>query len=322
MTPLYRKTYSAATLASQYPPVWKHPNKLTAFEFACPPDIRHEGSVTVSRWSSMPLPAEATSADPAVKLRPDFFTYESPPTGEFHWHLNFANYNLFSSYAGALFAQDEMQVLEHPLLASVRQALLADKLSTLVVDNMQPVPILISGVPRRMRFATEANAAELRPGGLYGRAFASAPVAALRRAVKRIDPPTASNILAIEAPVGGYGPYTTVTLRFILETAYTGFRAALLETADLAGASRAVIHTGFWGCGAYGGNRTIMTMLQLLAARLARVPSLVFHSGDEAGNESFTTAAGIYAGLKATSVESLLTEMERMGYSWGTSDGN
>lgn len=54
------------------------------------------------------------------------------------WHVNFADYNLFGYYGGNLFAQDEMQVqsrrhallshsmqvMEHPSLGSIREALL------------------------------------------------------------------------------------------------------------------------------------------------------------------------------------------------------
>ena len=32
----------------------------------------------------------------------------------------------------------------------------------------------------------------------------------------------------------------------------------------------AKVRTGFWGCGAFGGNRTLMTLLQLLADRASQ----------------------------------------------------
>lgn len=38
------------------------------------------------------------------------------------------------------------------------------------------------------------------------------------------------------------------------------------------------IHTGWFGCGAYGGNRTIMIILQILAARMAGITKLTFHT--------------------------------------------
>jgi hypothetical protein len=39
------------------------------------------------------------------------------------WHINFADKHLFGYYGGGLFAQDEMQTAEMPILASVREAL-------------------------------------------------------------------------------------------------------------------------------------------------------------------------------------------------------
>lgn len=44
------------------------------------------------------------------------------------------------------------------------------------------------------------------------------------------------------------------------------------------------IHTGYWGCGAYGGNREPMPLLQLIAACESKFVTLVFHSrADDAG---------------------------------------
>lgn len=42
-------------------------------------------------------------------------------------YVNFADPNMFVAYAGPLFAQDEIQVMEHPTLASVREYLLDKK---------------------------------------------------------------------------------------------------------------------------------------------------------------------------------------------------
>jgi Poly (ADP-ribose) glycohydrolase (PARG) len=42
------------------------------------------------------------------------------------------------------------------------------------------------------------------------------------------------------------------------------------------------VHTGYWGCGAFGGNRVLMALLQVLAAGSAGLDQLVFHVGDPA----------------------------------------
>jgi hypothetical protein len=51
------------------------------------------------------------------------------------WYLNFAHYNLFCAYGGSLFAQDEMQVAEHPPLCSLREALLDSNIKPLTVES-------------------------------------------------------------------------------------------------------------------------------------------------------------------------------------------
>jgi hypothetical protein len=47
-------------------------------------------------------------------------------------------------------------------------------------------------------------------------------------------------------------------IEFVLATAFTGFSAARLESARLNPSPVVAIHTGFWGCGAFGGNRVLM----------------------------------------------------------------
>ncbi len=116
-----------------------------------------------------------------------------------------------------------------------------------------------------------------RPRGLYGNAFARASQAAIRNACQRVTPPTISNILALEAPPGGYGTYRSgiITLflgwpccvwyllccdcpdeiLFILRTAYSGYRAAVIESFGMAKEKGefvppfVVMHTGNWGTG-------------------------------------------------------------------------
>ena len=50
----------------------------------------------------------------------------------------------------------------------------------------------------------------------------------------------------------------------MLASAYSGFLAARLESAG----APTVVHTGYWGCGAFGRNRELRAMLQVLAARV------------------------------------------------------
>jgi hypothetical protein len=189
------------------------------------------------------------------------------------------------------------------------------------VDEDGPTPILVMGAERRCRVATERNAEEGRPRGLYGNAFAAAPAEAVRRATTPIDPPTVTNLIAMAAPWGGRGRYTAAEIERVLTTAYTGFRAAVLQT----GPAPPTVRTGFWGCGAFGGNRVLMAMLQIVAGRMAGVERLVFHTFDEAGNAAFDAARrSLDEVMNESSIETraLVDRIAAKGFEWGVSDGN
>ncbi len=100
--------------------------------------------------------------------------FDYKPTEEIdvvEWHMNFANCDIFAYYHSSLLAQDELQVLECPQLASLReylvqqnkyQALNIKKFNTNVVENNLPYPILISNVERVV---------DLNTTNLYGKKF-------------------------------------------------------------------------------------------------------------------------------------------------------
>ena len=100
-----------------------------------------------------------------------------------------------------------------------------------------------------------------------------------------------------------------------LTTAFTGFVAAGFEVGN-----GVRIHGGFWGCGAFGGNRVLMIAVQILAARLAGV-GIVFHHGEHSGEEACEESIALaetWKGTTAETVDRLVAE----GFEWGTSDGN
>lgn len=275
----------------------------------------------------MPLPetARRERTRPAFELREDYFTYESPPQGRVDWHLNFAHYDLFCAYGGPLFAQDEMQVTEHPALASLRHALIDSGIDPLTVENGVATPVLIMGVERRCIVTTDVNSAEGRPAGLYGNSFSLADEDVIRRATRVVDPPTISNIIAMEAPACGAGRYTREQIKSVLSTTVTGFRAAVCESQERFSSDvRTAIHTGYWGCGAYGGNRELMPLLQLIAACCTGLDRLIFHTGsDNFGYDcGLDTLEKIMPADHDVNTEELISRIEGMGYEWGVSDGN
>ena len=329
--PTTRLTFDAATLMREHPPQFRHRNKQAVFEIACPPGGRRGGgTIDYTRWKAMTPPRNVDAkATTVIESREDGYDYvpTDTPAPAVEWHVNFADPHLFVAYGSGLYAQDEMQVTEHPVLGALREGLDDSGEVAQTVEKGRPTPILVRGAERRVVVATDANAVEGRPAGLYGNRFAAAPVDVVRRAARAIDPPTITNLIAMAAPVGGPGRYTLEEIEQVLTTAYTGFAAAVLESEEAAGRdARTVIHTGFWGCGAFGGNRTLMPILQMLAARLAGVERFVFHTFDAAGTARFAEARRIlqdeHSKAGNDDVADFLRRLDRMGFQWGVGDGN
>jgi hypothetical protein len=320
---LHHQIFNAQELMQTSPPQFSMARKKAVYQIACPERSVHAGQIQFSRYSALSLPENfPTPTITACEARPDFFTYDSriPEKEGEEWHLNFAHSDLFCAYNSPLLAQDELQVLEHPALGAVREYFVKRDLLCNTVENGVPTPILIRGVERRCRIDTSPNAKAGRPNGLYGNQFAHASMEAIEAAVTPIIPPTRSNILAMEAPPGGYGIYTTEQITYILQIAFTGFSAVVYEANSLP----VTIHTGFWGCGAYGGNRVLMTILQTLAAELAGVNNLVFHTGDIPGLSSYQDAQNFLRHEKenANNAPELIDLLQAGNFRWGLSDGN
>ena len=324
--PIARQTFELAELTAQFPPRFQNKNKAAVFQIACPPGLVQTGSLTFSRWPEQRLPAVLPQKDTTLEPRADVYGYETPDGKRTEWYVNFADENLFFVYGGGLLAQDELQVAEHPALAALREALIAKKIDAFTVAEARPTPVLVAGVPRRCRLLLNPDSAQGRPHGLYGNNFAEAEIEAVRKATVALDPPAISNIIAIAAPSGGSGEYEAAEIEFILATAYTGFRAAVLESQRMGGVGggEVVIHTGFWGCGAFGGNRELMATLQILAASLAGVNRLVFHTFDAAGMERLEAARRVLTKITPgeNTLAGLIERITARKYRWGVSDGN
>ncbi|MBK6408009.1 MAG: hypothetical protein IPF66_25175 [Holophagales bacterium] len=220
--PMERREFAAQRLVEEHPPVLRSPNKKVVHEIACPPGSFQRGTLVYSRWAAMPLP-ESFAPDRAVEhvLRhAGFYDYRpvlSAP-GAIEWHVNFADPHLFFAYGSPLFAQDEIQVAEHPILGSLRKRCRP----TAPPPDRRAGPADTGpggGVERRCHVATDPNPADGRPRGLYGNEFARAPAEVVRRATKRIEPPTTTNVIAMAAPSGGYGRYSGEQIAHVLTTA-------------------------------------------------------------------------------------------------------
>jgi hypothetical protein len=321
---LLRRRYDPAELLAAHPPRIHHPHKQLVFELACPARAAHAGAIELTRWAAAPLPPAVALAWTDIVAVSGHYDYE---TRDATWHVNFADTRLFFAYGSALLAQDELQAAEHPLLGSLCEALLAEGQPALTVDGATPTPVLVAGVERRCEIATAPDPGAGRPLGLYGNRFAAASRDIVRAAVRVLDPPTITNLIAIAAPDGGSGPYRPEELKHVIVTAYTGFAAAISESHRRWPGAPVEVRTGFWGCGAFGGNRRAMTLLQVLAARLAAVDRLRFYVFDEGGHANFRAGMAdlerVLAGGRAGHpIPEVIERIAELGYEWGTGDGN
>jgi hypothetical protein len=311
--PLYRLSFDADRLFREHPPVLRHPNKIAVLEIACPPGSRLRGSIEVTRWPAVEGALPQRSREFHATVTPGFYDYA--PIGEpepcLEWHVNFADPELFVAYGTGLFAQDEMQAAEHPALGPLVEALRAGGHAARTVERGRPTPILVRGVERRVQVLIDSDPAAGRFHELYGNRFAAAPVEVVRRAVRMLEPPTITNLIAMAAPHPGSGRYSHADIEGVLSTAVTAFTAAVEESHG----ARVVVHTGFWGCGAFGGDKVLMTALQSHAARVAGVDRLVFHAGGGDGPETARR------GLELADTRSI-EQLVEMGFEWGVSDGN
>eukprot|EP00761_Pharyngomonas_kirbyi_P013008 gb/GECH01013035.1/.p1 GENE.gb/GECH01013035.1/~~gb/GECH01013035.1/.p1 ORF type:complete len:386 (+),score=98.09 gb/GECH01013035.1/:1-1158(+) len=370
------RTFNPHTLMLETPPRWYSRNKRVLAQLSCPETTENQNKeetasptendmpMAYSRWSVFPRP-RTINLEALVNYEKQENAFDYLAVSErqqinsstsdkplMRWYLNFSDSNLFGAYSGPLFAQDEMQVGEHPSLGALRE-----KLKKISKDEPEftpitrqgiregaPTPVLVRNVPRRVEVKTDVNAKEGRPFGLYGNRFALASEDAIHQATRILSPPTLSNIIAMEAPCGRKGEYTLSDINLIFDTAFSGFKAAVIDSKrsliEHGSDSKqkqteqveVEIHTGHWGGGAYGGNKDIMVILQILAATAAHADRLVYHT--------FTDVEPYLSGV--TGLELLLGLVERrydgpmnkvplslvfdalqsMGYEWGIGDGN
>lgn len=327
--PLYRLTLTPDDLRTWAAPRFEDSNKVAIYRHCCPDGPQTTGDLHVARWPT--IDPSAKLANPSKLIaRSGGFEYAALDTDAAVWHANFANWDLFSSYGTEPFAQDEIQALEHPALGGVREALLARDLSTLVTDigpaGPTPTPFTISGVQRRAAIDTTPRDDGPWPHGIYGQNFWLAPEEVVLGATRVIAPPTVSNILAMEAPAMGSGRYSPNEIYFVLLAAASAFAAARAESQRLWPGKVVEVHTGYWGCGAYGGDPVLTAACQIVSASVAGVDRLVFWTWDDAGDARLAVAREVADAVLGEIASPLLsnaaTLLDSHGFHWGVSDGN
>ena len=298
-------------LLETYPPHWLDLNKKLIYDISKPRELDKNNEIKAKRFLEQASP-ELVSL-PEITQRSGNYEYlpnlEKDKTT--HWHVNFSDPYLFGFATGPAFAQDEVQVAEHPILVSVGTAIEkgdngAKRLLRSTVEGDLATPILLEGVPRFCAIDTK---------GIYGQLFRSATESTTRKKVTLLTPPTMSNILAMAAPQASRGvKYSDDLIARIFRTAFAGFRATVLTSGEV------TVHTGFWGCGAFGNNRQLMTTVQLLAAGAAGVKEVVFWISNPACLAQFQLGLGNARELAGFETRKAVSNLVGMGYAFG--DGN
>ena len=318
----------AERLMRETPPIWSDARKRAIAARTCSPQAHHAGRVRYSRWALAPMPDGDILACPAPAIEildgPMRYGVQSPH--ETAWHLNFADPDLFFAYGSDLFAQDEWQVVEHPVLGALREWLVRNDREPRTACEAGPTPVLVEDVERRCEITVVPARGRDGPV-LYGCRFARTPIDVVLGVTRLIEPPTRTNIIALAAPACGRGAYRAREIAEILRTALTGFAAAMRRSPSAPdGTRRVTINTGLWGCGAFGGNPVLMTILQIVAARMAGVSVLRIFVPEPVRRPDVEHGVrlldDLVAANQALAPTALIRAFEHMGFEWGESDGN
>ena len=183
---------------------------------------------------------------------------------------------------------------------------------------------------------------DLDTKNIYGNAFAKANQEVLRSAFRRLQSPQVVNLIAMQALSYGKGDYTADEIRQILTTCYTGFKAAKMldqkthamnahardrnrneqrMSHKSATPLRTTVHTGWWGCGAFGNNRQMMLITQMVAARWAQIDEIIFHTQTDDHRDDIEKAKEAAAKLKDfRDAEKVVEELSNMKLRWEKSN--
>ncbi|KAJ3216279.1 hypothetical protein HDU67_009714 [Dinochytrium kinnereticum] len=176
-----------------------------------------------------------------------------------------------------------------------KPALRYREFSPRVVDQAgRPTPFLFMNVPRLCKITTKGSYQKktkdeeqpiYQDYDIYGGKFRGTPYPTIKRAVTPLkDQKYYTNLITMTAIDQLSNPlrpkkneYKIHELRHIFRTAFTAFYGAVTKSC-LNGYSFVTVHTGDWGCGEFGGNRTVMAYLQIAAAKAAGVSRMYYHT--------------------------------------------
>ncbi len=242
-------------LIEKYPPKYANPSKERKYEEARKfKEVvdRPCGTIIVSRWKFESDFGTYKKGDFKIEVRDDFFCYDDAVSKDDRiFYLNYADSNLFGYYGSDLFAQDEIQTLEHPLLGSVLEYIDKNEVAnfrSFTEEGGEPTPFVVERVPYWLSVNTNPVLPNGKVENLYSWNFSKASKKVIDIGVKVVKEEKRNNIVAMAAPSGGNGEYTKKQLEKMLKTVVAAFGGAVRQTAE-SGRLNCVIHTGNWGAG-------------------------------------------------------------------------
>ncbi|GEM_PF-1065460 len=337
---LCAKTLSYQELLIHHLPCFSMKRKRDIFEKALQVHKNTEGQLCVTRCTFEFGSIENNNLqfknhDIQIKTEDGYFNYAADTSSPRRsvWYLNFADPNVFAFWNSTLFAQDEIQTLEHPLLCALRDYMeqhAGEDDDTFYPCTMTeyhrhapspvPTPILVENVPQWISVNTRPRLADGTMANIYGNHFKNAHQEAVDAGLKVVEDNIKTNILAIAAFGYSSGEYSKADIEYTLKAALAGFaqaaKIALNEQKD------AAIHTGNWGCGAFGGNKEFMYIVQLIAASAVGISEIVFHGIDPEILKRAENKLKMFLELNDFTFGNTVNFLLRQKYFWGMSDGN
>ena len=296
-----------------------HPNKLFLLGYLLPHRLPLGENESLLAWrkfqlrSQDQLLSEEITPFSEVVISPTPYSYPHSTKTATVFHVNFADPSLFQYWRSGLFAQDEIQVAEHPFLAAWQDLLSRANSPVLELNIANHEIAILRSVDRYGQIDTS---------GIYGNAFQQTPVSILERktqadfmgvthlismAARRVDDRREGEV------------YARQDIEYHLMTAITAFLGARHETMD----TDLIVHTGKWGTGAFGNNPLMIAMIQIFAAHVARVDQLVYNTFQQESDtalalqkvEDFFTATG------PKTIFSFLDYMDSLRLTYGRGNG-
>ncbi|KAL4472897.1 hypothetical protein ABPG72_020631 [Tetrahymena utriculariae] len=260
------------------------------------------------------------------------------------WYVNFSDKNLFGYYHTALFAQDEVQCCQFPILPYIKQYIQSNSKQeegyypvTRVGMNSYPILILNCQCVCNINLQKTTQA---YPNGIYGNNFSSLKsedVNLFFTFPNKQDAKVNINLICMSAlsvydQNGLTRRYTADEIVYTFETVYRAFYSAVQESKSNDQNVKVVINTGNWGSGAFGNNLAFTVLVQLVAAHLAKVNCLNYYPFDENGKQCYSQGYQLFQNFileqkQSNVVLSLQFQLNFIQYClnqnfvWGTSNG-